>query len=80
MSDEVTAAEIWAPCFACGRMLAVTHDAQGPNGFLHEPLHEILGPNGETGCAAFDALDGSTDAMVDYARKCREAFEQEGQN
>ena len=73
--------EIVCPCWKCGKAIAYLTVNDEPNGLAHEPntITGVLGPNGETGCDAFDDLDGDPETMTNFLRKCREALERKQQ-
>lgn len=70
--------KIICPCWKCEKGIAFLTDIDDePIGLAHEPntITGALGPNGETGCDVFDALDSDPETMTDFLRQCREALE-----
>jgi len=74
--------EILCDCYACGKSIAMLNDADGePCALAHEPIDGVtLGPNGETGCDAFDVIGDNSDAVIDYLTTCREAAQRKRGN
>lgn len=62
-------------CYACGEPIAITEENSVGAGLFHGVGAQGLGPNGETGCAVFDAVRSLDDA-TEFLKKCREAIEQ----
>ena len=71
-------------CYSCGlKVVALKSTTTGEHlGLAHMPIVAgEFGPNGETGCEAFDALSiDDMGAFADYVRKCREALEAKDRN
>lgn len=69
-------------CYECGQQVLVTFKRGHPEGLAHPPLKEkTFGPNGETGCKAFDAIgDSGPNDWAAYVAACRQNLETENQN
>lgn len=64
------------PCPACGKTVVALIEGDGWNGLAHPSLAAdgTFGPNGETGCARFDAIGANVDDMAAYVREMRETI------
>ncbi len=82
MTRKSLSADVLCDCYSCGKPVSYTKPVPGDHrgGLLHPAVvGEALGPNGETGCKAFDDLE-STNDFADYMTKCREALEKKDMN
>lgn len=69
--------KVLCPCYGCEKPIAVLYGKNNePTGLAHGALvGNEFGPNGETGCKAFDELGDTADEMTAFLVKCREAHQ-----